>query len=274
MSYCMYCGSVIPDNADKCPVCGKAAEPKEAFANVQNTAEGTENTQDAVSQKPAPEAAAPNQEQRAAAWQSKNEYHSPQANSGNVLLADGEYPIRSYRCAGIFKHKKDAFLTVTNQRIIFQGRDNDDRITQEASVKSVTGVSSYCGRVHSAGRVILAVVLCILSIWSFNGASGYGYYYASYGNGWMVLFGLVLLAFAIAVFCMAFQRRFVLTITSSDAAGSPVSLGAVGRGGGPAVSVVCHTTSETDRMVSELGALIHDVQTMGDEAVVKWKRNY
>lgn len=30
-------------------------------------------------------------------------------------------------------------------------------------------------------------------------------------------------------------------------------------------------TSDTDRMMNEVGALVHDLQTMGDMAVSKWK---
>ncbi len=36
-------------------------------------------------------------------------------------------------------------------------------------------------------------------------------------------------------------------------------------------AIVSEPTSDTDRMMNEVGALVHDLQTMGDMAVSKWK---
>jgi len=203
------------------------------------------------------------------------DYRTQQTNNGNVMLAEGEKAIRSYRCAGILRHKKDAFLTVTNQRVIFQGRDNDSRVTQEAAISGITGVSSYYGRVKAFGQMMVSLVLFVLSVFSFSSSTTADYYYyANSTNGGFVFLGIVLLALAVILFCQSFQKRFILTITSKETAGNPVVLGASPRNAGPVVSVICHSTSETDRMVSELGALIHDVQVMGDNAVAKWRRNY
>jgi len=205
----------------------------------------------------------------------QQDYRAQQQNNGNVVLAEGEKAIRSYRCAGILQHKKDAFLTVTNQRVIFQGRDNDSRVTQEAAIGGITGVSSYYGRISSFGRLSASVILFILSIFLFSSSSTVDYYtYKSSTNGGLVVLGLAVLALAVVYFCKAFQKRFVLTITSKETTGNPIVLGASPRSGGPVMSVVCRSASETDRMVSELGAVIHDVQIMGDNAIAKWRRNY
>jgi hypothetical protein len=57
--------------------------------------------------------------------------------------------------------------------------------------------------------------------------------------------------------------------------GTPIN---IGRGSGDLIgsaaifSVIGHPTDETDQMIYEIGAMISDLQRMGDLAVEHWKR--
>ena len=83
----------------------------------------------------------------------------------------------------------------------------------------------------------------------------------------------ILIAAAIAF--LSVQKTYFLKVFSSKANNSPISLGAGVRslaGNEALYTLRCHATHETTAMVLELGALISDLQTLGDHAIEKWKK--
>ena len=84
---------------------------------------------------------------------------------------------------------------------------------------------------------------------------------------------VVLLVLGIVLLIFSLRKCFFLSIYSSKANGSPISIGGGPRtlvGNGALYSLASEPTEDTDRMMNELGALVQDLQTLGDHAISKW----
>lgn len=70
------------------------------------------------------------------------------------------------------------------------------------------------------------------------------------------------------------EKVLAKTIYASECSPSPINIGEGAlslQGNAVFYAIVSEPTSDTDRMMNEVGALVHDLQTMGDMAVSKWK---
>ena len=113
------------------------------------------------------------------------------------------------------------------------------------------------------GGIILGVILALAGL------------FLLVEDGDTAIWGL--LAIALGVLCVigSIQKSFFLSIFSSKANGSPISIGAGARslvGNGALYSLMSEPTADTDRMLNELGALVQDLQTLGDHAIEKWSK--
>ena len=109
---------------------------------------------------------------------------------------------------------------------------------------------------------------------------------AASSNGWSAIFliaGIIALVFAaIAVFLMTFKPNLVVIIKTKGAAGAVEicrdrSKGLMGLFGGDknkseytGYAEVLPTDS-TDSAIKEIGAMVNDIQTLGDHGVAKWR---
>lgn len=241
MAFCEECGSRIPDGADKCPACGAAvAAPQQTQTpNYSQQASGRER-------------------------QSTSSYR-PAAGSrvDNLVLAENEQVVRQYQCSNVKRPRCVGYLTVTNKRILFQGKAATSRIAKEVVLDSVSGLDCYYGLNINVGGIILGVILALAGLFLLM------------SNGDMAIWGL--LAIVLGVLCIigSIQKSFFLSIFSSKANGSPISIGAGARtlaGNGALYSLMSEPTPDTDRMLNELGALVQDLQTLGDHAIEKWSK--
>jgi hypothetical protein len=71
------------------------------------------------------------------------------------------------------------------------------------------------------------------------------------------------------------KTNYNLSIFSSGANGSPINIGdglygSKITGQGAAFSIIADPTSETERMMDEIGAIILDLKNLGDHAIKKW----
>jgi hypothetical protein len=84
---------------------------------------------------------------------------------------------------------------------------------------------------------------------------------------------LFLAVLGVALLCFCRRSVFFLEIFSSQASGAPIAIGE-GYGnlsGAKALFALSgRPTEETDRMITELGAVISDLKEMGDKAVELW----
>ena len=95
------------------------------------------------------------------------------------------------------------------------------------------------------------------------------------GSGISLIIGLLFLGLGILQLVLAFQNCFILSIYSSKTIGCSISIGSAPQnmmGNGALYTLKSRPTVDTDRMINELGALIQDLQTYGNQAVVKWKK--
>lgn len=238
--FCEECGSRIPDGAVRCPACGTStgAEP-----------------------------AAPVQERPVSPVR---EYREPtlrpepvrsQAVNSEFRMAENEKVVRRYHCSNVRRPKCDGYLTVTNKRVMFQAKAATSRISKEVVLDSVSGLDCYYGLNVNVGGIILAVLLIIGGIFCIGTSEE------------LVFPGLLLLAVAVVLLILSLRKCFFLSIYSSKANGSPISIGGGPRtlvGNGALYSLVSEPTEDTDCMMNEMGALVLDLQTLGDHAISKW----
>lgn len=237
MAFCEECGSRVPDNAVKCPACGAmiSGHTSDYGSTSSNSAEGKNDN-----------------------FWSK----SSSAQTNGLQMAENERVVRQYMCSNVKRPRCTGYLTVTNKRIIFQGKASTSRVVKEVVLDSVSGLDCYYGLNINVLGIVVGALLVILSLMMM----------ASDGSMMVTLLALVL-----GVLCIigSIQKSFFLSIFSSKASGSPISIGAGARtlmGNGALYSLVSEPTHETDRMLNELGALVQDLQTLGDHAIEKWSK--
>jgi len=161
---------------------------------------------------------------------------------------------------------------VTNKRVVFQGRSPASRVAQEVSIDGISGLDGYYGHDISIGKIIWGIISIIIAFFVFSGARTVGYYSST--NGGMVFLGIILLALGAFLIYLGVQKCFILSITSSKVTGSGISLGRTPNGmlgNGALFTLSSRPTADTDRMLNELGALVQDIQTLGDKAIDKWR---
>ena len=204
---------------------------------------------------------------------------------GSFYLAENEVVIRKYLCArlvsGLFsQNTSNGYLYVTNQRVIYEGTDNNSRITMETPINSIGGITTYDG--VNRNWILLIIGIFLLTATVFSGCISYATtsVYSSFGyrrdpSAGAVLTFLVMTFVACFLIYKANHRAYMLEISSSAVAGTAVLIGE-----GPQSNFLSNKslytlnaepTAETNKMMSEIGALIHDIQMLGDGAIEKWK---
>ncbi|GHV16952.1 hypothetical protein FACS189425_02200 [Clostridia bacterium] len=211
--------------------------------------------------------------------------HKPAKGAENrldsgVILANEEKTVRTYHCSGGHFPKCDGFLTVTNRRVIFHGRSDNSRIVDEVPLEAVSGLSTFYGGKWNVKRIIFGAIIMIASIaLTISKATapesptwGSGFSLTSAMPPWLIVLGYLV---ALFLFATCHRKMFFLKVYSSKASGSPIAIGEGygGFGGNGAVfAVSAFPTEQTDAMMLELGALINDLQLLGEHAIEGWRR--
>ena len=243
MGFCTQCGNQISSNEKNCQYCGAVNEGY-------------------VPPKPTP---VPSDRQV-----------KPQTLVG-LKYAEGEVEVRSYLCSDIYTPSCKGYLTVTNKRVIFQGVASGSRVNQETWLDGISGINTFYGKDINVSQIIKSIVIMIVGLVVMmlgSGGSSYDSMGGSSGSGISLIIGLTFLGLGIAQLILAFQNCFILNIYSSKTISSSISIGTEPRnmlGNGALYTLKSRPTVDTDRMIDELGALIQDLQTFGDQAITKWK---
>ncbi len=254
MSYCMNCGKMIPDNEPYCQNCG--TKNQEYKASPQPKPEQTPPPSSPQPKWTPPQPGSSGGSQPSAVAMERTEY------------ASGEQVVRSYHCTSLKSPSCEGFLTVTNKRVIFHGVGGSSRINQECWLDGVSGIDSYYGKNTDKGKIIRGIIVAVFGLLVLMTGANIG--------GTAMLVGLGILAIGAYMIFNASQSCFVLEIYSSKASGKSISLGngpAGLTGGNTALYTLTGLpTSETDKMLDEIGAMVLDLQTLGDRAIQKWKK--
>ena len=276
MAFCSQCGAAMDDNATICPSCGAANEYLDASPNQNGFARSTSSFESSVqsagqnirstasSVAGAALGAAASARNAAENFKSASEEAYQRTveqrnQSRNVVLSDGEQIIKSYCCAKMVRPKCDGYLTVTNKRILFEGRGGSSRITQEAWLEGVSGINAFYGWDIQVLRLIIGIIAVIAGFAMFRRS-------VPAALGLLVIGGLLIY--------LALLKCFKMEIHTGNFTASGISLGSSPTsafGNGALYTLTGRPTEDTDRMMNELGALVKDLQTMGDLAIKKWQ---
>jgi hypothetical protein len=178
-----------------------------------------------------------------------------------VQLSENEMKIKTYHCSTLKRPSGDGYLTVTNKRVVFHGYGASSRFVSEVPIETVAGISTYYGK----GWKLPFIILGVICSFAFFGT-------LSLGNGFLAI---ITLGIAALFFFLARNVSYNLSVFSTGGSSTPINigngtLGTMIMGQGAALTVVASPTSETEKMMDELGAIVMDFKTMGDHAIDKW----
>ncbi|MDR1481513.1 MAG: hypothetical protein LBI74_02695 [Synergistaceae bacterium] len=193
--------------------------------------------------------------------------------AGDMILAEGEIALRTYLCleriAPWYSSQKDNFkgyLTVTNRRIIYRSLGENVHSVREIPIESYRGFECCYGRGWSFSELLSGIIVSFgavgllflnlltavpLGVFRISTAAPFG----------ILIVGLVLIL-------ISHHKTMALRIYSERQNVSPISLVRHSKGLGRYDAGL--PAEQTDVMMSEVGALISDVQRFGDEAATKW----
>ncbi|OLO42404.1 hypothetical protein BTR23_04070 [Alkalihalophilus pseudofirmus] len=200
-----------------------------------------------------------------------------------IALADGEKVVRNYEASILKKPKSKGYLLATNRRLIFTGEGSGisgkSVLVREVKIDQVSGIESFYGKGWSLAKLLLAIILTFIFLSMFG----------SFDSGFRWFFILALAWPAYIVYKMINNpgNQMALQIIASNQSPSTIGVSVengtgilgslfsfLGLGGGHAWMSV-HAAGpgkHTEVMVRELGALVQDIQVMGDHAVEKWRQ--
>lgn len=206
----------------------------------------------------------------------------------HIALGDGERVWREYAVTELRRREQgQGKLYVTDSRVIFLAKARGRASTrasvliQETKLEHITGLSAYVSRKISVFWFVLTILLGLGALFQLTLDS-------SSSTAFIVLLVLAGAA-AIPLIRGAHRRGSVgVTIHSGSSLASPISFGEVtdkqSRGLGLLVQrlfgflgaptafdvVVGIPAEDAERVISELGALIIDLQTKGSLAATRW----
>jgi len=196
-------------------------------------------------------------------------------NTHGVVLANGEQPVREYRVTRMERPKGDGYLLVTNRRLLFvseaQGVAGHSVLIRETHLPDISGVTGYVGKGLSIGRIILIALLTFFFI-------GWGFLYRP------LFLMLVLPAYLAWRLWKSQGKEITLVIRARGQSESSVALVArqntgifglfVGLFGShsPLAGVILGPGPDAERAIQEIGALVLDLQTLGDVALERWAK--
>ena len=197
-----------------------------------------------------------------------------------------EQVLRHYHCTEMVFPRCNGFLAVTNKRVIFHGLAGESgffdfvqtllgvrksggthelhsRIVSEIDISTISGVTSYYGRNTNIIQALIGLVIVLVGL------------VLMFGNNHVepTIIGLALLAFGGWIAYKSQRRTFFLNILSSASESAFSIGGGVGNFGGlkPVLALIGCPTNETDLMMREIGAIISDINELGDAALELWE---
>ncbi|WP_028778575.1 hypothetical protein [Shimazuella kribbensis] len=189
-----------------------------------------------------------------------------------IKLGSEEKFITEYKASKLISPSATGYLIVTNRRVIFTGEGvnllgKKSLVIRDVKIDLVSGVISYIGPAWKWLRFFPSLLLGILCI--ILGEELFGIFY------------LGLLYPLYVIYSMLFGNDVEIRIIASDQQHSSIGVSVdntgllhklLGIGTNDAwVSISAKGPEEdTERMMKELGALIQDVQVLGDLAIEKW----
>jgi hypothetical protein len=187
-----------------------------------------------------------------------------------ILLLPGEVVIRNYHAAQLLSPKCDCYLTITNLRAIVSGLyesllGDNSAIFQQVNIAGISGVNSGFSVVTDWLRVLIFVALEIAVVTIADSwLSGFEFF-KNHPIG--ALFFLGILVAGTVAFCT--RRQFVLELFA-PAASTPIRLGEGYGAKSGLLALAGEPGANAGSIIEEVGAMIEDLKTNGEEAVKRW----
>ncbi len=223
-----------------------------------------------------------------------------------ITLSDKEERIKTYHATTLRsslgflnRQSSEGFVTVTNKRVILHAHGDSfsggSFLVSEVPVQNVSGLNSYMGKSTSLLWAIITLVLglgCVTQILAMfasfaansnSGSSGYNPYLSlgqqapspspSFNFGALVL-AAIFGGLAFLAFKKVFNTVFTLQVYANGADAAPIALG--GATGGlfsqaASKALTASPAEDSELLIRELGAIVLELQTMGDMAIKRWK---
>ena len=189
-----------------------------------------------------------------------------------VALSESEQVIRDFNVTRMERPKADGHLLITNRRIVFASEASGplggrSALLREVHLQDVAGITGYLGKGWPIGRVILIAVLSLVFI-----IAGFGLHFL-----WILL---VWPAYLLWRMLSSQGTEIVLNIHSRSTQESPVSIvaeqstGLFGLFGShrALAGVVLGPGPDAEAAIRDVGAMVLDIQTLGDHAIAKWQQ--
>lgn len=255
MKVCQNCGKVYSDDASFCEDCGaqlvsqgaQSGGGSQTFQNLADKGVDALKTMGKTVQEGV------NQTKKYI-----NEVNESRSQ-GFIKLTDSEVVIRNYHVVTVLFPSMNGYLMVTNKRLCFYGQAYGSKIYQETPIDSVGSLDTFYGFRFYISRIIIGIVLFVI----------YGYLQSTMGRFTPGVLNLLWLI-GLACIALSFHRSLVITVKSNKANGAGIEYGSLKTFGAGAMLFSGRSAEDTDRMISELGALVLDLQQEGDLAVEKW----
>lgn len=252
--FCEYCGKEVNSNAEFCPNCGMSLKNDSVGSALGGIASSFNKPSFSVPKMDPPRAVNNTQPYGAI----------------NTTLAEGEVVVKRYNCADVRGAK--GYMTVTNKRLMFNASGGNSRYNQEVTLSSVSGLTLYRGTNYDLKLIIIGALFALLGIVALSSSGGS---YGGFGAGATI--GLVLLLIGGIIIFLGIKTAFQIAVYAKDVSLSPIVVGEGPKsiiGNLALFAIVSTPTADTDIMINELGALVQDLQSMGDLAIEKWQNRY
>ena len=198
----------------------------------------------------------------------------------SVTPCEAEVSVKSYLCtefnSGMFGIKASGILEVTNKRLLFQAMGKSIKgwsaIHNEVAIADVSEIKIYKGTSFNLPLFILGIILSIAAAAFIKGLI----FLAFSWNGVGTFLALAALAyFVYRVYLWAKKEAFSLLINTKGGDGNVVYIAGFSpfAGGNTAASraLTAMPGRDSEQLLKEIGAVILDVQNLGDYGIDKWK---
>ena len=197
--------------------------------------------------------------------EARNNYNQAAATASinTVALADGEVPIREYavtRIKSLFS-KMSGRLLVTNKRLIFYAGSISDRIVLSTPVDTVGSINFISGRTVRLLRLLLGAGASFVGLQVIDERSS---------GGFGVITGLLFIIAGVLLIWSSIRKSMFLSISSNNSMPSMV-IGKSNTVSSSSYVIDGESDVQADAFMNEIGALVLDLQPMGDAAIDKWK---
>lgn len=245
VGYCNNCGGPLYEGNKFCTQCGQTVtnvETKTSVENNEKVSTASVNT---------------------GTFQQDN----METNLNGLILSENEKLVRQYHVASTRRPVANGFLTVTNKRVIFHADGLGlfkSRLTDEISLENISGLECYFGTNFNFLLLIIGIIIAF---------AGLAQLFAKYGSSGSRFLGLIMALIGAYLVYLSYRKSFKLLIYSKQCSPSPITVGEglrTIRGNTVVYALASQPTADAIRMLNELGALVNDLQTMGDKAIDKW----